>query len=300
MPDISVIILTFNEELHIKRCIESVKDISKDIFIVDCFSTDKTIEIAETLGAKIFNNKWENNYAKQFNWALDNLPITTKWVLRLDADEYLTPELQEEIKEKLPHLSEDISGIVFPLRRVFLNRVIRHGTGKIKVLRLFKYKKAICEQRWMDEHIVLLEGTSIEFENDFVDHNLNNLTWWTAKHNGYAIREAIDLLDIELGLIENKNADVKLSPQAAHKRQKKYRYARQPLFVRSFLYFIYRYIFKLGFLEGKEGFLWHFLQGWWYRTLVDAKVFEIKRACGVDKSKIREYVFREYNIEIGE
>lgn len=298
MPDISVIILTFNEELHIKRCIESVNEIAKDIFIVDSFSTDNTTEIADSLGAKVFKNKWENNYAKQFNWALDNLPITTKWVLRLDADEYLTPELQKEIKEGLPHLTEDINGIVFKRRHIFLDKWIKRGTYPVKLLRLFKYKKAICEQRWMDEHIVLLEGTSVEFENDFVDHNLNNLTWWTAKHNGYAIREAIDLLDIELGLIENKNANVKLSPQAAHKRQKKYRYARQPLFVRSFLYFIYRYIFKLGFLEGKEGFLWHFLQGWWYRTLVDAKIFEIKRTCGNDKEKIKSYLKENYNIEL--
>lgn len=298
MPDISVIILTFNEELHIKRCIESVNEIAKDIFIVDSFSTDNTTKIADSLGAKVFKNKWENNYAKQFNWALDNLPITTKWVLRLDADEYLTPELQKEIKEGLPHLTEDINGIVFKRRHIFLDKWIKRGTYPVKLLRLFKYKKAICEQRWMDEHIVLLEGTSVEFENDFVDHNLNNLTWWTAKHIGYAIREAIDLLDIELGLIENKNANVKLSPQAAHKRQKKYRYARQPLFVRSFLYFIYRYIFKLGFLEGKEGFLWHFLQGWWYRTLVDAKIFEIKRTCGNDKEKIKSYLKENYNIEL--
>lgn len=298
MPDISVIILTFNEELHIKRCIESVNEIAKDIFIVDSFSNDNTTEIADSLGAKVFKNKWENNHAKQFNWALDNLPITTKWVLRLDADEYLTPELQKEIKEGLPHLTEDINGIVFKRRHIFLGKWIKRGTYPVKLLRLFKYKKAICEQRWMDEHIVLLEGEAVEFQNDFVDHNLNNLTWWTAKHIGYAIREAIDLLDIELGLIENKNANVKLSPQAAHKRQKKYRYARQPLFVRSFLYFIYRYIFKLGFLEGKEGFLWHFLQGWWYRTLVDAKIFEIKRTCGNDKEKIKSYLKENYNIEL--
>lgn len=300
MSDITVIILTFNEETHIKRCIESVKDIAKDIFLVDCFSTDKTIEIAESLGVKVFQNKWEKNYAKQFNWALENLPITTTWVLRLDADEYLTSELLVEIKDKLNKLPDNITGIIFPLRRVFLNRVLRRGTGKIRLLRLFNYKKALCEQRWMDEHIVLLEGKSIEFENDFVDHNLNNLTWWTDKHNRYAIREAIDLLDIELGLIENRNPDAKLSPQAARKREKKLKYAKQPLFVRSFLYFLYRYIFRLGFLEGKEGFLWHFLQGWWYRTLVDAKIFEIKLACGNNKQKIKEYLLNEYGINVGE
>lgn len=300
MTDISVIILTLNEEIHISRCIESVENISENIFVVDCYSTDRTVEIAENLGAKVFQHKWEKSYSKQFNWALENLPINTEWILRLDADEYLSPQLIQEIKNKLPNLSKSITGVIFPLRRIFLNRTIKRGTGKIKLLRLFRYKKAICEQRWMDEHIVLLEGGSIEFENDFVDHNLNNLSWWTSKHNGYAIREAIDLLDIELGLIENKNANVKLSPQAASKRQKKYRYAKQPLFVRSFLYFIYRYVFKLGFLEGKAGFLWHFLQGWWYRTLVDAIIFEIRMKCGKDVVKIKEYLLKEYGIEIGD
>lgn len=295
---ITCIILTFNEQIHIKRCFERVKDIVKEIFVVDCFSTDNTIEIAKSLGARVIQHKWEGNQSKQFNWALDNLPITTKWVLRLDADEYLTPELQKEIKEKLPHLSKNINGVIFPLRRIFLNRTIKKGTGKIKLLRLFRYKKAHCEQRWMDEHIVLLEGESIEFENDFVDHNLNNLTWWTDKHNRYAIREAIDLLDIELGLIENKNTNTKLSPQAEDKRKKKYRYAKQPLFLRAFLYFIYRYFFKLGFLDGKEGFLWHFLQGWWYRTLVDALIFEIKMKCGNDKDKIKNYILNEYGIDV--
>lgn len=300
MFDICIIILTFNEEIHIKRCIESIKDIARDIFVVDCFSTDNTIEIAKSLGARVIQHKWEGNQSKQFNWALENLPITTKWVLRLDADEYLLPELTDEIKQKLDTLQESVTGIVFKRRHLFLNTWLKRGTYPVKLLRLFRYKKAICEQRWMDEHIVLLEGEAIEFENDFVDHNLNNLTWWTDKHNRYAIREAIDLLDIELGLIENKNTNTKLSPQAARKREKKLKYARQPLFIRSFLYFVYRYIFKLGFLEGKEGFLWHFLQGWWYRTLVDAKIFEIKLACGNNKKKIKEYLLKEYGINVGE
>lgn len=300
MTDISVIILTFNEEIHLRRCIESVKGIAKEIFIVDSFSNDKTLEIAKLLGAKVYQNKWENNYAKQFNWALDNLPINTDWVLRLDADEYLTSDLQNEISEKLPYLSAVITGVVFKNRRIFLNRWIKRGTYPIKLLRLFRFKKAVCEQRWMDEHIVLLGGQAIEFENDFVDHNLNNLSWWTAKHNGYAIREAIDLLDIELALIENKNSNVKLSEQAESKRKKKIKYAKQPLFLRSFLYFIYRYVFKLGFLEGKAGFLWHFLQGWWYRTLVDALIFEIKMKCGNDKERIKLYLLKEYGINVGE
>ncbi|MGQ9848369.1 MAG: glycosyltransferase family 2 protein, partial [Bacteroidales bacterium] len=233
MQDISVIILTFNEEIHIKRCIENVKSISKDIFVVDCFSTDKTIEIAKSLGAKIVQHKWENSHAKQFNWALDNLPICTNWVLRLDADEYLLPELINEIKEKLPSLNNDITGIVFKRRHIFFNKWIKRGTYPVKLLRLFKYKKAICEERWMDEHIVITEGKTIEFNNDFVDHNLNNLTWWIQKHNLYAIREAIDLLNIEFHFYKQ---NIALNKQALKKRKLKESYSKKPLFLRSFMY----------------------------------------------------------------
>jgi len=297
MLDISVIILTYNEELHIQRCIESILPIAKDIFIIDSFSTDQTVEMAKSLGAKVYQNKWENNHAKQFNWALDNLPIQTKWVLRLDADEYFTPELVEEFKQKLPLLDSTITGIILPLRRFFLGRIIKRGTGKILLMRVFQYGKAKCEQRWMDEHIQLIEGKTTEFVFEFADDNLNNLTWWTTKHNGYAIREAVDLLDTELNFSDT-GKDNELTGQAALKRKRKLSYAKKPLFIRSFAYFIYRYIFKLGFMEGKEGFLWHFLQGWWYRTLVDAKIFEIKKACGNDKEKIIDYIQSQYNIDL--
>ena len=298
MLDISVIILTYNEEIHIRRCIENVNSFAKDIFVLDSYSNDKTIEIAQLLGAKVFQNKWENNHAKQLNWGLENLPIKTQWVLRLDADEYLLPELVEELNQRLNDLTDEITGVVFKRRHIFLGKWMKRGTYPVSLLRLFKYHKAICEQRWMDEHIQLTEGSSIDFENDFVDHNLNNLDWWSAKHIGYSIREAIDLLDVELTLFANVNTGSKLNDQAAIKRSKKHKYAKQPLFWRSFAYFIYRYFFKLGFTEGKEGFLWHFLQGRWYRTLVDAKIYEIKKACGTDKEKIKIYLKKEYSIDI--
>jgi len=280
--DISVVILTYNEEIHIRRCIENVCDLCTDVFVVDCFSTDKTRNIAEDLGAKVVQNKWEGLYARQFNWALENLPIKTKWVLRLDADEYLTNELKQEIKLKLSGLPKDTTGCIFNLRRIFLGRTIRRGMPPVKLLRLFQYKKAVCEQRLMDEHIQLLQGNSIEFEHDFVDDNLNNLSWWSQKHIGYAIREAADLLDMEYGFLKgssktHEEAGEELGEQASRKRVQKMKYAKMPLFWRAFSYFVYRYIFKGGWLEGKEGFLWHFLQGWWYRTLVDAKIFEVTR-----------------------
>lgn len=295
--NLSVIILTFNEEKHLERCLNSVKDVAKDIFIVDSYSNDKTIEIAKKFNCKIYQNQFINQ-AIQFNWALDNIPITTEWVFRLDADEYLSYELIEEINHKLHLLPENISGVIMPRQNIFLGKNLKRGTGLVKLLRLFKFKKGRSEVRHMDEHIQLLEGETIEFENVFTDHNLNNLSWWTQKHNGYAIREAIDLLDLELDLIGNKKSKAQLSKHANAKRKKKYKYAIQPLFWRSFAYFIYRYFLKFGFIEGKEGFMWHFLQGWWYRTLVDAKIWEIKKACGTDKEKIKAYIKKEHGIEI--
>ncbi len=292
--DLSVIVLTFNEEIHIERCLRSVLSLSHDVFVLDSFSTDNTVDLAENLGAVVFQNKWENNYARQFNWALQNLPIKTQWVLRLDADEYLTAELVEEIQLKLSGLPADVSGIVLPLKRVFLGREMRYGVGRVKLMRLFKFGKALCEQRLMDEHIQLLEGRAVEFENEFADHNLNDLSWWTQKHVGYALREALDLLDMEYGLFNHEKHEAtrkgELTGQAAQKRAKKIKYMRLPLFWRSALYFFVRYVVRGGFLDGREGFLWHFLQGWWYRTLVDAKIFEIKQACGNDAAKMKSYV----------
>ncbi|MFI3316697.1 MAG: glycosyltransferase family 2 protein [Rikenellaceae bacterium] len=300
MLDISVIILTYNEELHIRRCIENILPIAKDIFLVDSYSTDKTEAIALELGAKVLKNRWENNHAKQFNWGLANCPIKTQWVLRLDADEYLTPELLKEINSEIGLLEDDISGVIFNRRHIFMEKWMKRGVYPVKLLRLFRYGKAMCEQRLMDEHIQLTEGKAIEFKNDFCDHNLNNLSWFCHKHVDYAVREAADLLDIELNITtaSQQTSGILLCKQAKQKRINKYRYARQPLFFRSFAYFCYRYFFKGAFLDGKVGFIWTFMQGWWYRTLVDAKVYEIKSICGKDKEKICLYLKEHYKLDI--
>lgn len=300
MLDISVIILTYNEEIHIRRCLENVKKFAKEVFIIDSYSTDKTLGIAKEYGAVVLQNKWENNYAKQLNWGLQHAHITTKWILRLDADEYLMPELIEELNRKLPALADGITGVIFNRRHIFMGKWMKRGIYPVKLLRLFQTGKGVCEQRLMDEHIQLLEGRAVEFEHDFCDHNLNDLSWFCHKHVNYAIREAVDLLDIELDLTgaaetdENKH----ISAQALSKRMKKHKYAKQPLFWRSFAYFCYRYFLKGACLDGKIGFIWTFLQGWWYRTLVDAKVFEIKQTCGTDKERIKRYLKEHYNISL--
>lgn len=301
MQDITVIILTLNEEIHIERCISRLGDVARKIYVVDCFSKDNTVAIAEKCGATVVQHKWEGNHARQLNWAIDNLEIDTEWVLRLDADEYLSAELIKEMEEKLPTLSKNISAVVLPLRRVFMGRLIKHGVNDVAMIRLFRYGQVRCEERWMDEHMTLSRGECTTFINPFVDDNLNTLGFFTAKHNNYSIREAITMLDNEIGLISDKRAKSEkssFSKETLEKRKKKDKYARMPLFWRSFFYFCYRYFLRGGFLDGKEGFLWHFLQGWWYRTLVDAKILEIKKNCGTDKVKIKEYIRYHYNIEL--
>lgn len=296
MLDITVIILTYNEELHIRRCLENVKQFANKIYVIDSLSTDNTVSIAESMGAIVVPHKWPGNQAEQFNWALGSIDIDTEWVLRLDADEYLLPELIEELKERVPTLEQDVTGITFKRRHIFLGRWMKRGTYPVMILRMFRKGKAVCEQRLMDEHIELLEGENTTFKNDFVDHNLNDLSWWAQKHVGYAVREAAELLDIEFNITGNDTSERNLSEKTLKKRKLKLKYAKKPLFWRSFAYFCYRYFFKFGFLEGKEGFLWSFLQGWWYRTLVDAKVYEIKKACGSDKEKIKQYLINKYNM----
>ncbi len=191
-----VITLTFNEERHLARCIASVQTIASAIVVADCFSTDATLEIVRGHGARVIQREWVN-YATQFNWALTQLDADTDWVLRLDADEVLTPELVAEIQARLSAIDPEIDGVYCSRRMTFQGRLIRHGgVFPVRVLRLFRYGRGQCENRWMDEHIKVA-GATADFTGELIDDNLQSLTWWTAKHNSYASREAVDLLNLE-------------------------------------------------------------------------------------------------------
>ena len=155
MNDLTVIILQKNEVLHIGRCINRLKDLSpRQIFVVDCFSTDGSDLLAKELGSEVVYHVWPGFYAKQFNWALDNLPILATWVLRLDADEYLTPETIERLKVALADGSlEDVNGLTLELKRKFMGGEIRRGTNGIRLLRIWRRGKGRLEDRAMDEEI---------------------------------------------------------------------------------------------------------------------------------------------------
>lgn len=267
MLDITTIILTYNEQKHIRRCLENVLKFSKKVYVIDSPSTDRTCEIArEFENVEVVVHKYPGNQAAQFNWALENLPIDTEWTFRIDADEYLSDELIHEMEDTLPSLPFNISGVVMKRDIIFMGKRIKHGKLKtIKLLRLWRTGKGRIENREMDEHTYLTEGTSVELRNWFYDHNLNGMDAWIKKHLDYANREVRMVMDISNQ--HNQGDKVMVS-----RNKQKSRYYSLPKYWRAFLFFLLRYIFLGGFLDGKAGFVWNFMQCWWYRTLVDAKM----------------------------
>lgn len=278
MADLTVIILTKNEEKNIEKCLRSLKNLSKRIVLVDSYSTDQTASLARQLGAEVVEHPFES-HAEQFNWALENLSIATEWVMRLDADEELLPELVSELEELLPSLGDAVNGVILRRRVYFMGRWLKHG-GKYPelLLRVFRRGCGRSEMRQMDEHLVLLSGTAVTSRNDFLDNNQKCLEWWTAKHNWYSDKEVLDHLQSQSHDDESAVDAGSSSKQAKIKRIVKQKgYYRLPPFFRAHLYFIYRYYFRLGFLDGKEGKIYTFLQAYWYRFLVDAKLYEYEK-----------------------
>lgn len=278
---LAVVILTYNESLHLARALDSVARIASQVFVIDSGSSDGTVRIAESYGATVLYHPFINQ-AKQFQWALDNASISAEWILRLDADEIIESDLSEEIISRLPMLPADVTGIVLKRKHIFMGRWIRYG-GRypLRMLRIFRSGKGHIEDRWMDEHIVVREGRVITFEGGFSDHNLNDLSYFVEKHNKYATREALEVINQRLDLFprDDSLSATSASAQASFKRWGKENiYNRVPFSVSATLYFIWRYVFQLGFLDGRAGLIYHFLQGYWYRFLVGAKVVELDAA----------------------
>jgi hypothetical protein len=195
--------------------------------------------------------------------------------MRLDADERLTPELAEELSARLAALPGDATALLVKRRVYFWGRWIRHGGYyPTWLLRIWRHGRARCEQRWMDEHMIVDGGRTLRLDHDIIDENHKGLTFWTDKHNRYADREVIDLL----ALRERARTGGALDDQPGSRRWlKENLYGRAPLFWRAFGYWFYRYVLRLGFLDGRPGLVFHFLQGFWYRFLVDAKLAERQR-----------------------
>lgn len=273
--NITAIILTKNEALNISRCIESLGDLPDRIVIVDSGSTDATIDIASKYNVDIYIHPFKH-YADQFNWALDNTNIQTTWVYRIDADEAITPELKEEIRHQCDKYAyKDVNGFLMKHKLYFLGKFLKHGgTYPFIKMTIFKPKYARFENRAMGEHVVLSKGNYILLKNDCLHYDCKDLTSFIEKHNSYSTREVYDYYE------RKKVKSTELYKKA--EMTKKLRdglYYKMPMFIRAKLYYWYRYYILLGFLDGKPGKIYAFIQAYFYRIIVDAKIyeFEIKR-----------------------
>ena len=275
MADLTVLILAQNEEKNIVRSICSVKKIAKRILVVDSGSTDRTIELAKQNGAEVVLHSPFVNYATQFNWGLDHTNIDTNWILRLDADEQVTPELAKEIESALEeHSQDDVNGFEVRCRIIFMGRWIRHGgTYPLIIPRLFRRGFGRVEMRKMVEH-TLIQGKVMRFQNDLIHYDFKGLHEWIDKHNKYSVRECQDYFERKETHEEQMKGNLTGNQRQRKRFLKNGVYYNLPLFLRAHLYFIYRYYIRLGFLDGKEGKIFCFLQAYWYRFLVDAKIYE--------------------------
>jgi len=267
---VTAIVLAHNEERNLPACLESMTAWVEELFVVDSGSTDSTVAIARAWGARVVEHPFEH-YGAQRNWALASLPITTPWVLNLDADERVTPELRAAIQEATTRSDGSIAGYLVARRTVFMGRWIRHG-GHYPVwhLRLFRSGRGRCEDRQYDQHF-FVDGRVEKLRGDLIDVFTSDVTTFIRRHLRWAQLEAQEQSTGGEGRIAGR-----LLGGSPIERRRWFRevYGRLPLFVRPALYFVYRYIIRLGFLDGAEGLVFHLLQAFWYRFLVDAIMYE--------------------------
>jgi glycosyltransferase involved in cell wall biosynthesis len=271
---VTVIVLTLNEERNLDRTLASVAGWAAQIVVVDSGSTDATLEIARRHGAVIVAHPFES-HAAQWGWALQQLPLSTDWVLGLDADQAVTPALAASIAAAIAGRGKEIAGAYVCRRQIFQGRWIRHGGYYPKyLLKLFRRDSVTVDPADLVDHHFQVSGATMTLDGDLVEDNQNEraIAEWVAKHNRYARLQAME----EARRAPAGPGRVWGSPDERTRWWKR-QWARLPLFVRPWLYFGYRYILRLGFLDGRQGFLFHFMQALWYRTLVDANRRELER-----------------------
>lgn len=274
MIDATAIIMTKNEEKNIVDCLKSMKGLAKRCVVIDCGSTDDTVRLAKENGADVYHHEFEY-YAKQFNWGIDNCEIDTEWIIRLDADERFPKELNEEIEYLIEeNQSKPMNGITIEADFFFLGRCMKHGLRNKRKMMLFKKTCGRIEDRRRDAHSVISEGYSLSTKKRFLHYDFKNLDNYIKRYNWYATREMMDYIDYTNGVSANIRTDKTIVAQ----RKKKYGlYYKMPKFIRAWAWFIYNYIFRAGFMDGKEGLVFCFLECYWYRLLVDAKILEYEK-----------------------
>lgn len=279
MSFITAIILTFNEELNLPACLKSLEDWCPQIFVVDSGSIDRTVSIAKEAGAHVVTHPFET-HAKQWNWALKTLPLTSDWILAIDADQRITPELRQELLQILPSTPAEVAGYYLPRKQIFRGRWIRHGGYWPKVLlKLFRRGAAWTDEQELVDFRFYVRGQTRLLRSAIVEQNLKEeaITFWLQKHLRF-----IELLAQEEYRRRHGQGRwaIRLSPFGTPDQRvlwTKQLWYRLPLYGRPFLYFGYRYLLRLGILDGWEGFLFHFLQGFWLRLMIDVRLGELER-----------------------
>jgi glycosyltransferase involved in cell wall biosynthesis len=276
---VSVIVLTFNEGPNLDACLQAVRDCAGEILIVDSGSTDNTLQIAEAYGATVFQHPFES-HARQWDWALANLPVRGEWVLGLDADQVLSPELALEIKTLGDPRFAAIDGIYINRRQIFRNQWIRHGGYYPKyLLKLFRPGCVITDENDLVDHHFHVTGAVAKLRHDLIEANRkeDDISFWIEKHNRYAKKLALEEFRRRNGERPDPIRASWLGNPDQRTLRMKQLWLHMPLYVRPFLYFGYRYFLRLGFLDGKEGAIFHFMQAFWYRLLVDIHLDDLIR-----------------------
>ncbi len=275
--DFSFIILTYNEEQHLPRLLQSIAKLNAPIFILDSGSTDNTLKVATEYGANIAHNQFEN-HPKQWDFALRCFNITTPWTIGLDADQIVTPELYEQLKHFRDSNYKNVNGIYFNRKNYFKGKWIKFGGYYPKyLLKMFRTGIGYSDTNENMDHRFIVPGNSIIWKKGhIVEENLkeNNISFWINKHNRYSDLVAEEEIE-RMKNLRNQTIKPKLfgSPDERTAYLKSLWWS-MPLFVRPFLYFFYRLIFRFGFLDGRTGILFHFLQGFWFRLIIDVKIKE--------------------------
>ena len=278
---LSILIPVLNEEMLLHRALESAKRLGVPIFVLDSGSTDRTVKIAESYGCKVYQGLW-GSFSEKLNWGLNELPFQTPWVMRLDADEYFTEELiQQLLSGALDRLDDGTDGVWIGRQIYFLGKWIRYGGMNAQPhVRIVRLGKAKYEQRLTDEH-VLVEGGFETLKGAVIDDPARGLAAWLRKHVAYAETECFAAYRLT-----NSSSWKTLHGSAKYRRFiKEEIYARSPLFVRPVAFWVYRYFILLGFLDGFRGLIYHFLHAFWYRFVIDALIFEARLTKGASVKK---------------
>lgn len=276
----SFIILTFNEEIHLPRLLESIKNLNAKTYILDSGSTDKTLEIATTYGAEVLQNPFEN-HPKQWDFALKNFQVTTPWTIGLDADQIVTPELFEMLANFNDDEHTGINGIYFNRKNFFQGSWIRFGTlYPFYLLKMFRTGIGYSDLNENMDHRFIVPGKTQVWKKGWIlEENLkeNDIAFWKSKHERYSDLIAQEEIERRQNLrIQSIKPNLLGSPDEKRAWLKRL-WWKLPLGFRPYLYFGYRMFFKLGIFEGTTGIKFHYLQSFWFRRLVDKKIKALQK-----------------------